>query len=164
MDKLKCIYKLSPIFCILVACFAIYFAYHCWQGKQIAIAAANKVEIEFEQYKQSNNAVKQLELNIIETIKNGQANTDNLRNDIDNGLVELRVKVETIERDSTATSDIAYRALRLAKTSRQDYYNLVNAINYNKAIIDGWQQYYCQEIAPKNKTEFMCKGGNNSDN
>ncbi|OCG02265.1 lysis system i-spanin subunit Rz [Gilliamella sp. wkB112] len=159
MDKLKCIYKVSPIFCILVACCAIYFAYHSWQGKQFAIATANKLETEFEQYKQSNNIVKQLELNIIETIKNGQVSTDNLRNDIDNGLVELRVKVENIERDSTATSDIAYRALRLAKTSRQDYYNLANAINYNKAIIDGWQQYYCQEIAPKNKTKFMCKGG-----
>ena len=156
MDKLKLIYKLLPIPLAIITAFAIYFAFNCWQDEKLAVARENQIKTEYEQYKQDNNIVKQIETNIIEAIKNGQANTDNLRNDIDNDLVELRVKVETIERDSTATSDIAYRALRLAKTSRQDYYNLVSAINYNKAIIDGWQQYYCQEIAPKNGTEFMC--------
>ena len=164
MDKLKLIHKLLPIPLAIITAFAIYFAFNCWQDEKLAAARENQIKTEYEQYKQDNNAVKQIETNIIEAIKDGHAKTDALRNDVDNGLVELRVQVETVERDSTATSDIAYRALRLAKTSRQDYYNLVNAINYNKAIIDGWQQYYCQEIAPKNKTEFMCKGGNNSDN
>lgn len=138
--------------------FVSYFAFNCWQDEKLAVARENQIKIEFEQYKQSNNAVKQLELNIIETIKNGQANTDNLRNDIDNGLVELRVKVETIERDSATASNTANKALRLARTSQQNYYNLSNAIEYNKALIDGWQKYYCREIAPKNNTEFMCKG------
>ncbi|MCX8729605.1 lysis protein [Gilliamella sp. B2969] len=138
--------------------FVSYFAFNCWQDERLAVARENQIKIEFEQYKQSNNAVKQLELNIIETIQNGQAKTDALRNDVDNGLIELRVQVETIERDSTATSNIANKALRLARTSQQDYYNLSNAIEYNKVIIEGWQKYYCKEIAPKNNTEFMCKG------
>ncbi|MCX8641684.1 MULTISPECIES: lysis system i-spanin subunit Rz [unclassified Gilliamella] len=158
MDKLKLIYKLLPITLAIITAFAIYVAYKCWQDERLAVARENQIKIEFEQYKQSNNAVKQLELNIIETIQNGQAKTDALRNDVDNGLIELRVQVETIERDSTATSNIANKALRLARTSQQDYYNLSNAIEYNKVIIEGWQKYYCKEIAPKNNTEFMCKG------
>ncbi|WP_294609775.1 lysis system i-spanin subunit Rz [uncultured Gilliamella sp.] len=159
MDKLKLIHKLLPIPLAIITAFAIYFAFNCWQDEKLAAARENQIKTEYEQYKQDNNAVKQIETNIIEAIKDGHAKTDALRNDVDNGLVELRVQVETVERDSTATSDIAYRALRLARTSQQDYYNLSNAIEYNKAIISGWQEYYCKEIAPKNKTEFMCKGG-----
>ena len=138
--------------------FISYFAYKCWQDEKTAVVRANEAEAKYEKYKQDNNAVKQIETNIIEAIKNGRAKTDDLRNDIDNGLVELRVKVETIERDSTAASRTANNALRLARTSQQNYYNLSNAIEYNKALIDGWQKYYCSEIAPKNKTEFMCNG------
>lgn len=161
MDNLKLIYKLLPIPLAIIAAFAMYVSYNCWQDEKLAVARENQIKIEFEQYKQSNNAVKQLELNIIEAIKNGQAKTDALRDDIDNGLVELRVQVETIERDSTATSRTANNALRLARTSQQNYYNLSNAIEYNKALIDGWQKYYCREIAPKNNTKFMCNGVEN---
>ena len=143
---------------LVISIFISYFAYKCWQDERLAVARENKTKSEYEQYKQDNNAVKQIEINIIEAIKDGQANTDNLRNDIDNGLVELRVKVETVERDSTAASRTANNALRLARTSQQNYYNLSNAIEYNKVIIEGWQKYYCKEIAPKNNTEFMCKG------
>ncbi|TEA26949.1 lysis system i-spanin subunit Rz [Candidatus Schmidhempelia bombi] len=78
-----------------------------------------------------------MESNLIEAIKNGQVKTDALRNDIDNGLIELRVKVDSAERDSAAASTIANNALRLAKSSQQDYYRLTNAISYNNAIIDG---------------------------
>ena len=161
MTNLKLIYKLLPIPLAIIAAFAIYVSYNCWQDEKLAVARENQIKIEFEQYKQSNNAVKQLELNIIGAIKNGQAKTDALRNDIDNGLVELRVKVESVERDSATTSGIANKALRLARTSQQDYYNLTNAIKYNKVIIEGWQKYYCKEIAPKNNTEFMCNGVEN---
>lgn len=161
MTNLKLIYKLLPIPLVIIAAFAMYVSFNCWQDKKLAVARANEAEAKYEKYKQDNNAVKQIEINIIEAIKNGQANTDNLRNDIDNGLVELRVKVETIERDSTATSRTANNALRLARTSQQNYYNLSNAIEYNKALIDGWQKYYCREIAPKNNTEFMCNGVEN---
>ena len=142
---------------IIALIFACYFAYNCWQDKRLAVEKANKAEAKYERYIQDNNEVKKIESNIIEAIKNGYAKTDALRNDIDNGLVELRVKVESVERDSTASSNIANKAFRLARTSQQDYYNLTNAINYNRTIIDGWQKYYCQEIAPKNSTEFMCK-------
>lgn len=155
-DKLKLIYKLLPIPLAIITAFAIYVAYNCWQDEKAAVASADKIKTEYEQYKQDNNTVKQIETNIIEAIKDGHAKTDALRNDVDNGLIELRVQVETIERDSTATSNIANKALRLARTSQQDYYNLSNAIEYNKAIIKGWQKYYCKEIAPKNNTEFMC--------
>lgn len=143
---------------LVISIFISYFAYKCWQDERLAVARENKTKSEYEQYKQDNNAVKQIEINIIETIKNGQAKTDALRNDIDSGLVELLVKVESVERDSASTSNIANKALRLARTSQQSYYNLSNAIEYNKALIDGWQKYYCSEIAPKNKTEFMCNG------
>ena len=136
--------------------FVSYFAFNCWQDEKTAVVRANEAEAKYEKYKQDNNAVKQIETNIIEAIKNGHAKTDALRNDVDNGLIELRVQVESIERDSTATSNIANKALRLARTSQQDYYNLTNAIEYNKAIINGWQEYYCKEIAPKNNTAFMC--------
>lgn len=155
-DKLKLIYKLLPIPLAIITAFAIYVAYNCWQDEKAAVASADKIKTEYEQYKQDNNTVKQIETNIIEAIKDGHAKTDALRNDVDNGLIELRVQVETIERDSTATSNIANKALRLARTSQQDYYNLSNAIEYNKVIIEGWQKYYCKEIAPKNNTEFMC--------
>lgn len=142
----------------LVSGFSIYFAFNCWQDERLAVARENQIKTEYERYKQDNNAVKQIEINIIEAIKNGQAKTDALRNDIDSGLVELLVKVESVERDSATASGIANKALRLARTSQQDYYNLSNAIEYNKTIITGWQEYYCREIAPKNNTEFMCKG------
>ena len=136
--------------------FSCYFAYICWQDEKAAKAEAERINTEFIQYKEDNQSIKQIELNIIETIKNGQAKTDALRNDVDNGLVELRVKVETAERDSAAAGDTAAKALRLARTSQQDYYNLTNAITYNDAIIKGWQQYYCTVIAPKNGTQAMC--------
>ena len=138
--------------------FISYFAYKCWQDEKLAVARADKIKTEYENYKYDNNNIKKLESNIIEAIKNGQAKTDALRNDIDSGLVELRVQVESVERDSATASGIANKALRLARTSQQDYYNLTNAIEYNKVIIEGWQKYYCKEIAPKNNTEFMCKG------
>ena len=157
-DKLKLIYKLLPIPLAIITAFAIYVAYNCWQDEKTAVVRANEAEAKYEKYKQDNNAVKQIETNIIEAIKNGHAKTDALRNDVDNGLIELRVQVESIERDSASTSNIANKALRLARTSQQSYYNLSNAIEYNKALIDGWQKYYCSEIAPKNKTEFMCNG------
>ena len=123
---------------------------------QMASARADKIESEFKQYKADSINIKKLESNIIEAIKHGQDKTDNLRNDIDNGISELLVKVESAERDSAAAGNTAQQALRLAKSARQDYFNLTNAINYNDAIITGWQKYYCTEIAPKNKTEFMC--------
>ena len=152
-------FKLSKvnISLIIALIFACYFAYNCWQDKRLAVEKANKAEAKYERYIQDNNEVKKIESNIIEAIKNGYAKTDALRNDIDNGLVELRVKVESVERDSATTSGIANKALRLARTSQQDYYNLTNAIEYNKVVIEGWQKYYCKEFAPKNNTQFMCK-------
>lgn len=138
--------------------FTSYFAWNCWQDEKVAKKEANRINLEFIDYKTNNKAIKQLEMNINEVLKNASKDTDNLRNNVDNGLIELRVRVETIERDSTAASNTAVKALRLARSSQQDYYNLVNGINHNKAVIDGWRQYYCLEIAPKNNTEFMCKG------
>jgi predicted negative regulator of RcsB-dependent stress response len=151
-------FKLSKVNITLISilAFVSYFAYNCWQDKRLAVVRANKAEAKYEKYIQDNNEVKKIELNIIEAIKNGYAKTDALRNDIDNGLVELRVKVESVERDSATSSNIANKALRLARTSQQDYYDLTNAIEYNKVIIESWQKYYCKEIAPKNGTEFMC--------
>lgn len=131
-------------------------ANHYKHKAQMASARADTLEAEIKQYKADSINIKKLESNIIEAIKHGQTNTDNLRNDIDNGLSELLVKVESAQRDSTTASNTAQQALRLAKSSQQDYYNLTNAINYNRAIIEGWQKYYCQEIAPKNSTDFMC--------
>ncbi|QHJ80145.1 MAG: hypothetical protein [Bacteriophage sp.] len=131
-------------------------ANHYKHKAQMASARADTLEAEFKQYKADNINIKKLESNIIEAIKHGQDKSDNLRNDIDNGISELLVKVESVERDSAAAGDIAQQALRLAKSAKQDYFNLTNAINYNNALIAGWQNYYCTEIAPKNKTEFMC--------
>ncbi|NUF50484.1 lysis system i-spanin subunit Rz [Gilliamella sp. ESL0250] len=151
-------FKLSKVNITLISilAFVSYFAYNCWQDKRLAVSRANKAEAKYEKYIQDNNEVKKIESNIIEAIKNGQAKTDALRNDIDNGLVELRVKVESVERNSATAGNAAIQAMRLAKSSQQDYYNLTNAIEYNKVIIEGWQKYYCKEIAPKNGTEFMC--------
>ncbi|WP_392559775.1 lysis system i-spanin subunit Rz [Orbus mooreae] len=136
--------------------FVSYFAWNCWQDERRAIAEKERINSEFAEYKTNNKAVKQLELNLIEAINNANKNTDDLRNNVDNGLIELLVKVESIERDSATTSNTADQALRLAKSARQDYYNLRSGINYNKTMIDGWQRYYCLEIAPKNNTKFMC--------
>ena len=140
--------------CLLVSTVRIAFDYK-YKAEE-ANARADKLITEFDQYKNSNNNIKKLESNIIEAIKNGYAKTDALRNDIDNGLVELLVKVESVERDSATAGNIAQQALRLARSSQQDYYNLTNAISFNKELIEGWQNYYCQAIAPKNNTEFMC--------
>ena len=131
-------------------------ANHYKHKAQMASARADTLEAEIKQYKADSINIKKLESNIIEAIKHGQTNTDNLRNDIDNGLSELLVKVESAQRDSATASNTAQQALRLARSSQQDYYNLTNAIEYNKVIINGWQEYYCKEIAPKNNTEFMC--------
>lgn len=156
MDKLKHVYLLSPIVQLAITIFAIYFAYGCYQNEKIAKAHIGKLEAEIKQYKADSINIKKLESNIIEAIRHGQTNTNNLRNDIDNGLSELLVKVESAQRDSATAGSIAQQALRLAKSSQQDYYDLTNAIGFNKALIEGWQSYYCQEIAPKNDTEFMC--------
>lgn len=161
MNNFRRIYKLLPVPLAIVTVFAIYFAYNCWQNERFAVARADKAEAKYEKYIQDNNAVKQIETNIIEAIKNGYAKTDALRNDIDNGFVELRVKVESVERDSATAGVTAIKALRLARTSQQDYYNLANAIHFNRALIEGWQNYYCGEIAPKNNTKFMCDGVKN---
>lgn len=143
-----------PLLVIII--FISYFAYRCWKDEQIAITKTLTLEAQFKAYQQNNNAIKQIESTIIETIKDEQAKTENLRDNVDNGLVELRVKVAAIERNSATTSDVAEQALRLAKSSQQDYYRLTNAIGYNRAIIEGWQEYYCKAIAPKNNTQFMC--------
>ena len=156
-EKLTLIYKLSPLILACITIMALYFSYHCWLNERRAVIRADRAEAKHEKYLSDNNEVKKIESNIIEAIKNGYAKTDALRNDIDNGLVELRIKVESVERDSTATGDIANKALRLAKSSQQDYYRLTNAIRYNQTLIDGWQKYYCGEIAPKNNTLFMCE-------
>ncbi len=129
---------------------------HYKNKAQMASARADKLEAEIEQYKADNINIKKLESNIIEAIKRDQYKTDTLRNNIDNGISELLVKVESVERNSASAGNTAQQALRLAKSARQDYFNLTNAINYNKTLIDGWQIYYCQTIAPKNGTEFMC--------
>ena len=156
MNKLTLLIKLLPYGCIVITGLALYFAYHCWQGEQLAMAKTVALEAQFNAYKQGNNAIKLIESNILETIKDEQVKTDSLRDDVDNGLVELRIKVATLERNSAATGDIADKALRLAKSSQQDYYRLTHAISYNQALIEGWQQYYCQVIAPQNNTLFMC--------
>lgn len=137
--------------------FASYFAYNCYQDERRAKQEAARINTEFAQYKEDNNTIKQLEKNITEALTNANNTTNELRNNVDNGLVELLVKVESIERDSTTASNTANTALRLARTSQQDYYNLRSAINYNKVMIDGWQKYYCTVIAPKNGSEGMCK-------
>lgn len=131
-------------------------ANHYKHKAQMASARADMLEAEVKQYKADSINIKKLESNIIEAIKHGQDKTENLRNDIDNGVSELLVKVESIERNSASAGNSAQQALRLAKSARQDYFNLTNAISYNKTLIDGWQRYYCQAIAPKNGTEFMC--------
>lgn len=131
-------------------------ANHYKHKAQMASARADMLEAEIKQYKADSINIKKLESNIIEAIKHGQYKTENLRNDIDNGISELLVKVESVERNSASAGNTAQQALRLAKSARQDYFNLTNAINYNKTLIDGWQIYYCQTIAPKNGTEFMC--------
>ena len=141
---------------LVISIFISYFAYHCWQGEKRAMAKMVALEAQFNAYKQGNNAIKLIESNILETIKDEQVKTDSLRDDVDNGLVELRIKVATLERNSAATGDIADKALRLAKSSQQDYYHLTHAIRYNQTLIEGWQQYYCQVIAPQNNTQFMC--------
>jgi hypothetical protein len=157
MSKLKLLYKLSPIFLVVITLFAFYFAYHCWQDEKAAKAEAKRIATVFAQYKEDNKAIKQLEKNLTEALINANNTANELRNNVDNGLIELRVKVESAERDSATASNIANKALRLARTSQQDYYHLTNAISYNKVIIDGWREYYCKEIAPKNNTEFMCE-------
>ena len=150
----RLVIALAVAWCSLVIVGGV--ANHYKHKAQMASARADTLEAEIKQYKADSINIKKLESNIIEAIKHGQTNTDNLRNNIDNGLSELLVKVESAQRDSATASNTAQQALRLARSSQQDYYNLTNAIEYNKVIINGWQEYYCKEIAPKNNTEFMC--------
>lgn len=150
----RLVIALAVAWCSLVIVGGV--ANHYKHKAQMASARADTLEAEIKKYKADSINIKKLESNIIEAIRHGQTNTNNLRNDIDNGLSELLVKVESAQRDSATAGSIAQQALRLAKSSQQDYYNLTNAIGFNKALIEGWQKYYCQEIAPKNDTEFMC--------
>lgn len=49
MDKLKLIYKLSPIFLLFVTFFACYFAYNCWQGEKIAKEKVTALTVQIDQ-------------------------------------------------------------------------------------------------------------------
>lgn len=160
LSKLQLLYKLSPAVLAALLAFTVYVAYVQYDYKVMAQDERDAVKQEYKDYKADNNAVKKIESNLIKEIRNGQKDTDNLRNSVDTGLVELRVKVESISTDSATASNIANRALRLAKSSQQDYYNLVNGIKYNESMILGWQRYYCEIIAPKNGTVSLC---NNTD-
>lgn len=156
MEKLKLLYKLSPILLVVITAFALNFAYNCYQDEKAESKRADKAELDFKEYKQSNNAIKQLEVNLIRAYNDGKAQEDDFRSRVDSGLVELHVKVATIERDSTAASLVVERTFRLADSVRQDYYKLRNGIRKNELKLVGWEKYYCTEIAPKNNTEFMC--------
>lgn len=153
----KLLSLLSKPILIMLLILASYFAYNQYQAKCRIEADRDSIKKSFDDYKVNSKAIKVMESNIIEAIKNGQKETNDLRDSVDAGLVQLLVRVESIDRDSTTTSAVASQALRLAKSTQQSYYDLRNGIKYNKEIVDGWQQYYCLEIAPKNNTEFMCE-------
>ncbi|WP_392565693.1 lysis system i-spanin subunit Rz [Utexia brackfieldae] len=156
LTKLGFLYKRLPTILLILLIFAGYIMIGLYQEKSTYKTELNKMRAEFVKYQTDTNFIKQLEIHLQKVIKDGQTHSDKLRNDIDNNFIQLRVKVESIEQDSTTSSHIADRALQLATFTRQDYYNLINGIGYNQVMINGWQQYYCSEIAPKNQTEFMC--------
>lgn len=142
----------------ILCCSLVYVAIDQYQDKTQLKIDLKVVNAKFEQYKTDNNSVKQLDLKIMGALEDGNKNTNNLRDAVNAGLVELLVRTEAIERDSSGASTSIQNAVRLAESTRQDYYDLRNGIEQNRIMILGWQEYYCKIIAPKNKTEYLCEG------
>ncbi len=64
MDKLKQIYKLSPIALLIIVIFSIYFAYQCFEDEQTAKQQMTELSSQMQQLQQK-------------IIKNNQIITDN---------------------------------------------------------------------------------------
>lgn len=64
MDKLKQIYKLSPIALLIIVIFSIYFAYQCFEDEQTAKQQKTELSSQMQQLQQK-------------IIKNNQIITDN---------------------------------------------------------------------------------------
>ena len=64
MDKLKKIYKLSPIALLIIVIFSIYFAYQCFEDEQTAKQQMTELSSQMQQLQQK-------------IIKNNQIITDN---------------------------------------------------------------------------------------
>lgn len=64
MDKLKQIYKLSPIVLLIIVIFSIYFAYQCFEDEQTAKHQMTELSSQMQQLQQK-------------IIKNNQIITDN---------------------------------------------------------------------------------------
>lgn len=143
---------------LLILCGSLAYAVSVeYKENQLLKKEISQISTQFNEYKKNNNSIKQLEVNLIKALKNEHNKENAFRHAVDSGLVELRVKVDSLERDSAAAGDTIEHTARLAASVRQDYYCLRKGICWSKKIIEYWQKYYCLEIAPKNKTEFMCK-------
>ena len=57
------IYKLSPIVLFIIACFAIYVAYNCWQNEKTAQGKVTELTNEISQIKQKAEADNQIVAN-----------------------------------------------------------------------------------------------------
>lgn len=53
MDKLKQIYRLSPIVLLVIAVFASYFAYQCFQNEQTAKQKMTELSSQMQQLQQT---------------------------------------------------------------------------------------------------------------
>ena len=121
MDKLKLLYKLSPIILLIIVIFSIYFAYQCFEDEQTAKQKMTELSSQMQQLQQTierNNQIivaneqSKRELETQSTERQEQINEQLKDNDCANQFVPMPISGSLYNRakslrESTDTSTSA---------------------------------------------------------
>ena len=93
MDKLKQIYKLSPIALLIIVIFSIYFAYQCFEDEQTAKQQMTELSSQMQQLQQK-------------IIKNNQIITDNelSKHELENQSISRQEQINEQLKDNDCTN------------------------------------------------------------
>lgn len=100
MDKLKQIYKLSPIALLIIVIFSIYFAYQCFEDEQTAKQQMTELSSQMQQLQQkiiknnqiiTDNELSKLELENQSISRQEQINEQLKDNDCANRLIPMPI-------------------------------------------------------------------------
>lgn len=100
MDKLKQIYKLSPIALLIIVIFSIYFAYQCFEDEQTAKQQMTELSSQMQQLQQkviennqiiTDNELSKHELENQSILRQEQINEQLKDNDCANRLIPMHI-------------------------------------------------------------------------
>lgn len=150
--------KIIAVLAAVLAAFLIYWYVSYLDNKIDDLQSSlNKMSTTFEQYKLDVTSVNKLSTELGAKLELDKNTNANLRNDVANNFSELRVKIDSVGRNTAAAIVSNAETARIAESTRQDYFNLRDQIAENNLMIIGWQKYYCDIIAPKNNTQYLCE-------